>query len=152
MYQICDADGDCDHTIATITVVPVDDMPDAVDDMVTATEDTPLNIDPLPNDDFGGDYRACTPITIVTLRVMVRRRWTTTVRPTIRRMIRSIIRRIPITTVPDQIVYEICDADGDCDQATIDITVDPVNDVPDAVDDPNETTDEDTPVNIDVLA
>ena len=24
---------------------------------------------------------------------------------------------------PDQIVYEICDANGDCDQATIDITV-----------------------------
>ncbi|MCB9297806.1 MAG: hypothetical protein H6559_32450 [Lewinellaceae bacterium] len=35
---------------------------------------------------------------------------------------------------------------------TIDITVEPVNELPDAVDDPNEMTDEDTPVNIDALA
>jgi hypothetical protein len=40
--------------------------------------------------------------------------------------------------------------DGDCDPATIDITVDPVNDVP-VADDDSEATDEDTPVNISVL-
>ena len=31
---------------------------------------------------------------------------------------------------PDSFVYEICDTDGVCDTATVDITVDPVNDPP----------------------
>jgi len=30
----------------------------------------------------------------------------------------------------DSIVYEICDTDGECDTATVDITIDPVNDPP----------------------
>ena len=53
----------------------------------------------------------------------------------------------------DTYVYQVCD-DGfplpaACDQATVTITVDPVNDPPVAVDD-SETTNEDTPVVIDV--
>jgi hypothetical protein len=44
----------------------VDDVPVAEDDVATCTEDTPTNIDPLPNDDFGGDGPGITPITILT--------------------------------------------------------------------------------------
>jgi large repetitive protein len=39
----------------------------------------------------------------------------------------------------------VCDVDGDCDTATVTITINPVNDVPVAVNDTN-TTNEDTPV------
>ncbi|MCB9297810.1 MAG: hypothetical protein H6559_32470 [Lewinellaceae bacterium] len=55
IYEICDADGDCDQATVTIIVAPVDDMPVAVDDMASTPEDTPVNIDPLVNDDFGGE-------------------------------------------------------------------------------------------------
>src|SRR5678815_3537100 len=46
---------------------------------------------------------------------------------------------------PDQFTYTICDVDGDCDTATVVITVTPVDDLPVAVND-NNTTLEDTPV------
>ena len=35
----------------------------------------------------------------------------------------------------DSFTYEVCDVDGDCDTATVDITVSGINDGPDAVDD-----------------
>ena len=50
----------------------------------------------------------------------------------------------------DTFEYQVCDDDGACDIATVTITVDPVNDGPDAVND-SDTTDEDTPVVIPVL-
>ena len=150
-YEICDADGDCDQAIATINIAPGDDMPVAQDDMASVPEDGSTNIDPLPNDDFGGDGPGMGPITIVTPPT----NGTATVNDggTPNDPTDDTIDYTPDPNYngPDQIVYEICDVDGDCDQATINVTVDPVNDVPDAVDDPAEMTDEDTPVNIDVL-
>src|SRR5690606_2380709 len=50
----------------------------------------------------------------------------------------------------DSFTYELCDADGDCDMATVTILVGAVNDPPVAVDDIVET-DEDTPLVVDVL-
>ncbi|MCB9297809.1 MAG: tandem-95 repeat protein [Lewinellaceae bacterium] len=150
-YEICDSNGDCDQAVATVTINPVNDLPDAMDDMATATEDTPLNIDPLPNDDFGGDGPSMTPITIVTPPANGTAVVNDNGTPTDPTDDTIDYTPNPDYNGPDQIVYEICDANGDCDQATIDITVDPVDDVPTAVNDPNEMTDEDTPVNIDVL-
>ena len=46
--------------------------------------------------------------------------------------------------------YEVCDLAGDCDTATVDITVNEVNDGPDAVDD-SDSVDEDSSVTVDVL-
>ena len=46
--------------------------------------------------------------------------------------------------------YEVCDLAGDCDTATVDITVNSVNDGPDAVDD-SDSVDEDSSVTVDVL-
>ncbi len=51
---------------------------------------------------------------------------------------------------PDSFTYTISDGNGRTDIATVDITVDPVNDAPNAQDD-TETTDEDTPVIVAVL-
>ena len=50
----------------------------------------------------------------------------------------------------DSFTYSICDADGDCDPATVSITVNSVDDAPIAVDDA-ATVDEDASVNITVL-
>ena len=50
----------------------------------------------------------------------------------------------------DSFTYEVCDLAGDCDTATVDITVNSVNDGPDAVDD-SDTVDEDSSVTVDVL-
>jgi len=47
----------------------------------------------------------------------------------------------------ETLVYQICDGGGLCDQATVTITVNPVNDAPVAADD-SYSTDEDTPLNI----
>ncbi|MCB9297804.1 MAG: hypothetical protein H6559_32440 [Lewinellaceae bacterium] len=89
VYEICDSNGDCDQAFITITVTPVNDLPDAVDDPNESTpEDTPVNIDPLVNDDFGGDYRACTRSPSSPRPPMVRLWSMTMVRPLIRRTIR----------------------------------------------------------------
>jgi hypothetical protein len=150
-YEICDSNGDCDQATASIMITPVDDLPVADDDVATATEDTPLNIDPLPNDDFGGDGPAMGPITIVTPPTNGMATVNDGGTPNDPTDDTIDYTPGPDYNGPDQITYQICDSDGDCDQATIDVTVDPVNDLPDAVDDPTETTEEDTPVNIDVL-
>ncbi|MBK9794194.1 MAG: hypothetical protein IPP60_14135 [Sphingobacteriales bacterium] len=47
----------------------------------------------------------------------------------------------------DAIIYEICDANGDCDTAIVNITVNPVNDPP-VVPDTTVTTPEDTPIEV----
>jgi VCBS repeat-containing protein len=52
---------------------------------------------------------------------------------------------------PDSYVYRLCDRDPECDTATVYMTVDPVNDPPNAVDD-TAATDSTTPVTIPVLS
>lgn len=63
-----------------------------------------------------------------------------------------------ITYTPDQDTYgtdtfdyQVCDLGGRCSTATVTVAVAPVNDAPNAVDDP-VATNEDTPMTIDVLA
>ena len=63
-----------------------------------------------------------------------------------------------ITFTPDEnfngettITYTVTDPDGNEDTATVAVTVNPVNDGPDAVDDADSTP-EDTPITVDLLA
>ena len=149
-YEICDSDGDCDPATVTVTVNSVDDQPVAEDDSATTNEDTPVNIGVLSNDDFGGDGPSTGTITVLTQPA----NGTATVNdggtpndPT--------DDTVDYTPDPDyngtdNFDYEICDSDGDCDPATVTVTVNSVNDIPIAVDD-SATTDEDMPVNIAVL-
>ncbi|MCP4103038.1 MAG: hypothetical protein GY750_16705, partial [Lentisphaerae bacterium] len=46
----CTGAGICDTSIIVITIDPVNDQPVAVDDAVTASEDTPIDIDVTAND------------------------------------------------------------------------------------------------------
>ncbi|MCB9297803.1 MAG: tandem-95 repeat protein [Lewinellaceae bacterium] len=152
-YEICDSNGDCDQATATVTVNPVNDLPDAVNDpLVSTNEDTPVNIDPLINDDFGGDDYLGIPRS-PSSAVPLNGTGTVNDNGTPNDPTDDTIDYTPNPNYSgaDIIIYEICDANGDCDQATINISVNPVDNFPDAIDDPNETTPEDTPVNIDPL-
>ena len=150
-YEICDADGDCDQATVSVTVNPVDDAPDAIDDVASVDEDASVNVPVTANDDFGGDGPAVGAITVVGAPA----NGTATVNdngtpndPT--------DDTVDYTPDPDfngsdSFTYEICDANGTCDQATVDVTIDPVDDAPDAIDDV-ASVDEDASVNVPVTA
>ncbi|PIE47930.1 MAG: hypothetical protein CSA40_01990, partial [Flavobacteriales bacterium] len=142
-YEVCDDDGACDTATVTVTVGDVNDPPVALDDVATTDEDTPVVIDVLSNDtDTDGTIDPAT-VTEVTPPT----NGTISINPT--------SGEVTYTPDPDfngtdTFVYEVCDDDGLCDTATVTVTVGDVNDPPVAVDDA-ATTDEDTPVTIDVL-
>jgi hypothetical protein len=64
IYQLCDVDGDCDTAIVTITINSTNDVPTANADTETTNEDTPVTIDVLNNDTFGGDGPSTGTITV----------------------------------------------------------------------------------------
>ena len=154
-YQVCD-DGNplpaqCDNATVTVTVLPQNDPPVAVDDSETTNEDTPVTIDILTNDDDPNDPLGNIDPTSVTLA-------STPSNGTVN--INSTTGQATYTPNAgfhgtDIFTYQVCD-DGNtlpaaCDQATVTIIVNPTNDPPVAVDD-TDATNEDTPVTTSVLA
>src|SRR6187399_3745128 len=137
-YVVCDIDGDCDTAVIIITITPVNDVPVAVDDANTTNEDTPVSGDASTNDTPSGD--GGNTWTLVGVdggatngSVVMNPDGTYTYTPD------------PNYNGMDVFTYQVCDVDADCDTATVIITITPVDDMPDAVDDMN-TTMEDTPV------
>jgi large repetitive protein len=137
-YRVCDVDGDCDTATVTITINPVNDVPVAVNDTNTTNEDTPVNGTTQTNDTPSGDGGNTWTLVGVdggansgTVTMNPDGSYTYTPDPNF--------------NGTDVFSYQVCDVDGDCDTATVTITVNPVNDVPVAVNDTN-TTNEDTPV------
>jgi VCBS repeat-containing protein len=149
-YRICDSNGDCDTATVNITVNPANDLPEANDDVFIMDEDGgATNIPVLANDDFGGDGPSNSAITIITPPtngVAIVNDNGTPNDPT-----DDFLVYTPNADYngPDQITYEMCDADGNCDQATVSITVNAVNDLP-VVDNEFITTPEDSPVSGDL--
>ena len=116
------------------------DAPDANPDTATTPEDTPVTFPVLGNDtDPNGD-----PLTIVGVptatngTVVVNPDGTLTYTPN------------PDYNGPDTITYTVEDPDGNQSTTTVAVTVTPVNDAPDAVDDDVETPYQ-TPITIAVL-
>ncbi|AWI24425.1 hypothetical protein HYN49_00135 [Flavobacterium pallidum] len=156
-YTITDADGQTSTATVTITVNPDNvaiDQPDANDETVSTPEDTPITVNVLSNDTFGGDGPGVGPIVIVT--------------PPANGIAVVNVNGTPndptddtITYTPnpnyngsDAVVYTITDADGQTATATLFIAItpdNPLNDVPTAVDDSVSLT-EGNSVNIAVLA
>ena len=66
VYAICDLDGDCDTTLAILTVMSENDVPVANANRDTTQEDTPVNIAVITNDNFGGDNPSVNTISITT--------------------------------------------------------------------------------------
>ena len=141
-----DNDGEPDDvTVTNLNVVPV-----VVDDNVAMDEDNQLNIDVLDNDSFGGNGPSSSAIVI-------------TVQPLYGQI------RVDVGTKPndpgddiivytpdsdyfgsDSFTYQICDTDGDCATATVNITVRAVNDPP-VYDGNNYTTMEYHPIDGNIL-
>lgn len=124
-YEVCDNDGQCASALVTITIDNQDDQPDAVEDNVSVDEDDQVTISVLANDLdlYDGGL-------IVTI----------TSDPANGNSIVNIDNTITYTPVAnyygsDVLTYQVCDGDGDCSSANVNITVNSVNDIVDAVDD-----------------
>ena len=121
--------------------VPGNNDPTAVDDSATTDEDTPITIAVLTNDsDPDSD-----PLTVIAV--------TQGADGTVAINGDGTVDYTPSANFngADTFTYTIGDGAGGMATATVDVTIDPVNDPPTAVDDDGVTTDEDTPVTISVL-
>jgi VCBS repeat-containing protein len=138
-YAVTDNNGGLATGTVTVTVNPINDAPVAVDDSATTDEDTPVTIDVLANDtDVDGD-------TLTVESVTDGSNGTTSI---------DVDGNIVYTpnadfTGTDTFEYTITDG-NETHTGTVTVTVNPINDAPVANDD-SATTDEDTPVTIDVL-
>ncbi len=131
----------CDQATVTINVDSTNDTPVALDDNSATPEDTPLNGATILTNDSDADLNNLivntTPVTApVNGTLLLNSDGTYTYNPNTN------------FNGTDSFVYEVCD-DGIpslCTTATVNITIDPVNDAPVALDD-SDTTNEDTPLN-----
>jgi cysteine-rich repeat protein len=149
-YQICDYLSKCATT--TVYIVILDDgepiPPTALNDTATTTLNTSVGIFVMSNDSDVDGYLVTSTINITSLPT---HGTTTYINP-----VTGEIMYQPDTGYhgADSFVYEICDDDGLCDTATVDITIypddDPPGDGPEAFDD-FATTPANTPVVIDVV-
>jgi M6 family metalloprotease-like protein len=125
-YLASDGDLDSAPAAVTITVSPVDDdSPTAVADSANVDEDGSVNTDVLFNDSGLEDQ----PVTV-----------TEETAPSSGSLVVESDNTITYIPVPDffgsdSYVYRVTDLDGDFDTATVTVTVNPLNDAPEAVDD-----------------
>jgi hypothetical protein len=140
-YEACDPDGLCDQATVSITVTAVNHAPDASGDSASTSEEDSVTVDVLANDsDPDGDSLSVSNLSNPSNGSVANNGNGT------------------VTYTPDggfagsdSFTYDACDSGGLCDQATVSITVNAVNDAPDAGGD-SATTAIDTPVTVDVLA
>jgi len=137
-YQVCDADGDCDIATVIITVNSVNDLPIAEDDEIEINEDSGENNIMVLEDNgngedyFGGDGSGTGSINIIVFP----ENGTLTINDngTPNDPTDDYFVYIPESDFygSDSFEYEICDADGDCDQAVVSINVidDNIIDIP----------------------
>ncbi len=140
-YTVGDAGGGTDTATVTVTVSAVNDAPDAINDAATTGEDTPVVIQVLFNDtDVEGDT-----LTVVTVGVPAHGS------AHLSGTMAIIYTPTQNSNGGDSFNYTISDGNGGSDTATVNVTVNPANDAPVAVNDA-AVTDADTPVDVDVLA
>ena len=140
-YVVADAAGLADTATVEITVTPVNDAPEAADDQATTPEDEALEIPVLDNDtDIDGDrlrVRSVSPAGHGAAEVAADGTGVS-------------YAPEPNYHGPDRFTYVVADAAGLADTATVEVTVTPVNDAPEAADD-EATTLEDEAIEIPVL-
>jgi VCBS repeat-containing protein len=135
-----DGDGNSDTAVSTIHIVPVNDAPDADNDLVSTQENTPVGIYVLGNDsDPEGDRLSVTSNT----------------QPANGTLVQNSNGSYQYTPNPgftgtDSFTYTVTDGNDGYDTATVMISVAGTNDGPAAVND-SANTSENTAVTIDVL-
>ncbi|MCY3600383.1 MAG: tandem-95 repeat protein, partial [Gemmatimonadetes bacterium] len=140
-YEVDDGNGGTAEASVEVTVAPVNDAPEAADDAASADEDGAVEIDVLTNDtDIDGDSL-----------------WVSSVSAPANGTA-AVTAAGGILYTPaanwhgtDAFMYEVDDGAGGTASAAVEVTVAPVNDVPEAADD-QATTLEDEPVTVNVLA
>jgi Ca2+-binding RTX toxin-like protein len=140
-YLVSDGNGGFDFATVNITVTPANDDPEAEDDTATTDEDSAVSIDVIANDeDIDEDELTVASVTQgANGSVAIEGDGTLTYTPD------------EDFNGTDSFTYEISDGSDGTATATVIVTVDPVNDDPEATDD-TAATDEDEAVNIAVLA
>jgi large repetitive protein len=142
-YTVTDTDGETSTARIFARIFPVNDPPEAIDDRKPTGEDEIVTLNVLANDnDPEGELDSSS------LRVVTHPQHGQT----------TVNADGSITYNPnanfngtDTFTYEVCDAQGECDTATVEIPVAAANDAPIASDD-LVTTDGGSPIRIDVLA
>jgi gliding motility-associated-like protein len=144
-YKLCDVDGDCSTAKVTVIITPVNDLPVAVNDIITTNEDTPITggsvaANDIPSGD-GGNLWYLVGANGGALHGTIAMNGFGT-----------------YTYTPnanywgsDGFTYKLCDVDGDCSTAYVSITILPVNDTPVAAAQ-QITTLEDVPFNGVIIA
>ena len=109
----------------TVRVVPINDLPSAVDDAVETNEDQPVTFNVLSND---------TDIETATAKLVLRKVLTTPAHGRLSSLGFGQFRYTPYDDYngSDSFTYEMIDADGGVDSATVTITIHSVNDAPEA--------------------
>ncbi|WP_341218465.1 Ig-like domain-containing protein, partial [Neptunomonas phycophila] len=139
-YQVIDADGGTANAVVSLTVNAVNDTPIATGESATTDEDTPVTVDVLANDtDADGDSLSVDSATATNGTVAINPDGTITYTPDAN------------FTGSDTITYTVSDGNGGTSTATVAVTINAVNDNPTTTGE-SATTDEDTPVTVDVLA
>lgn len=116
-YEICDDDGLCDAATVFITVLPPENLPPvALDDSYTTDVNVPIDMDILANDSDPDGAIDPDTLTIVTFPD----NGTVIIDP-----LTAIVTYIPDTGYvgTDSFIYTVCDNDGLCDDAVVDITI-----------------------------
>ena len=136
-YTLVDGQGGTDTASVMLTVNAVNDPPVANNDTATTMEDTPVLIDVTANDtdvDYNLDPATVTEPSGQAIDGLTNNGdGTFSYQPNLN------------VFGADSFSYQVCDTDGLCATATVSISIIPVNDPPEAVDD-NYVTDEDTPL------
>ena len=125
-YTVSDGQGGTDVGDVAVTVVPTNEEPTADDDALTLAEDTSDTVDVLDGDvDDDGD-----PLSVETLEP-------TADNGTVSCTVGGLCTYTPDANFEgfDTFSYTITDGQGGTDTADVSVTVTPVNDVPNAVDD-----------------
>ncbi len=132
VYGISDGNGGTWSALITVTITPVNDVPDARNDIAGTDEDAPITLSVRSNDvDIDGDTLTIQSITQPTNgTAVINSGATITYTPN------------PNFTGSDSLSYTISDGKGGSDTATVSISVYPVNDPPVAGND-SATVDED---------
>ena len=139
-YTISDGNGGTATATVNVTIEAANDAPVAENDTASTTEDAAVNVDVLDNDsDVDDDPLNVSAVSNGANGTVANNNGYVTYQP------------IAGFTGSDSFGYTVADGNGGTAQATVNITVNPVNDAPVANDDPSSVN-EGATVNIDLAA